>query len=333
MTVAYYPGCSLHGTSREYDESMRAVASALGIELAEIDDWSCCGASSAHSTNHLLGVALPARNLALAEEAGHESVLAPCAMCYSRLAITRHEIENDDDLAEQIPQIIERPFANSVDVVNVVQLLLERAEQIREGVSARNGDGTISQLKVAAYYGCLLVRPVEVGGADDTEVPTTMEQVISACGATPVSWNMAVECCGGSFSMTRSSSVLRLGRAILDDARKAGADAVVVACPMCHSNLDFRQVVRGERDGAIPILYLTEVVGLALGLDAETLGLNRHFVDVQPLLAKLSERAQAHKAADAEAAKQRAARAAAASASAAGAADAATETTQDGAVV
>ncbi len=290
MSIGYYPGCSLHGTSREFDESTRAVAPALGIELREIDDWSCCGASSAHSSSHLLGVALPARNLALAEEQGHDAVVAPCAACFSRLATTRYEIAHDANLAEAIPGIIERPFANSVDVVNIVQLLLAHAEKIREGVSAGSGTAAVGQLKVAAYYGCLLVRPVEVAGADDSEVPTTMEQVISACGATPVKWNMAVECCGGSFSMSRTSSVMRLGRAIVDDARKAGADAIVVACPMCHANLDFRQAARSDGD-ALPVLYLTQLVGLAMGMTPETLGLQRHFVDTKPLLDTLDTRA------------------------------------------
>jgi heterodisulfide reductase subunit B len=305
MSIAYYPGCSLHGTAREFDESMRAVAPALGIQITEIDDWSCCGATSAHSTNHLLGIALPARNLALAEEQGHDSVVAPCASCFSRLAAAHHEIAQDAELAETVSGVIERPFSNSVDVLNVIQFLLPHLETIRERVSASNGAATVRQLKVAAYYGCLLVRPVEVAGADNPEIPTTMEQVISACGAQPVKWNMAVECCGGGLSMSRTTSVVRLGRRIIEDARKAGADAIIVGCPMCHSNLDFRQTAGSD---AIPVLYLTELVGLAVGIAPEQLGMGRHFVDTRPLLDEIAERArrEAEKTA-AEAAKKAAA--------------------------
>lgn len=302
MTLAYYPGCSLHGTSREFDESVRAVAARLGIALHEIEDWSCCGASATHGKNPLLGVALPARNLALAEAQGHDEVLAPCAACFSRLAEAHHQIAEDEALAETVGELLERPFGNVVEVTNIVQFLLEHAEQIQEGVSASPQVEGIGELKVASYYGCLLVRPVDVAGADDTEVPTTMEQVAAACGATPVKWNMAVECCGGSFSMSRTSSVLRLGRAIIDDAHKAGADAIVVACPMCHANLDFRQAAMARDGGdAVPVLYLTQLVGLALGIDAEELGLQRHFVDPRPLIASLPGRASARAGAEAAA--------------------------------
>ena len=292
MTLAYYPGCSLHGTSREFDESFRAVSAALGIHMKEIDDWSCCGASSAHPTNHELGVALPARNLALAAEQGADEVVAPCAACFNRLASARHELDKDKTLAARMPEILGRPFANDVAVRNVVDVLLERAPQIEE-LTAAQLQPSLTGLKMAAYYGCLLVRPAEVTGFDDAEQPHAMEDVISACGAAPVRWNMAVECCGGAFSISRTSSVLRLSRGIIRDARANGAEAIVVACPLCHSNLDFRQAamtMRGQEP--MPILFVTQVVGLALGLPAEQLGLSRHFVDTRPLLAKAQTVAQ-----------------------------------------
>jgi heterodisulfide reductase subunit B len=283
----------MHGTSREYDESLRAIAPALGIELKEVDDWSRCGASSAHATNYLLGLALPARNLALAEEQGFEDIVAPCAACFSRLATSRHEMAEDEELAKRMGRIIERPFENSVNVLNVVQLLLTEADAIREKSASADAIVPLGELKVAAYYGCLLVRPTAVAGADDTEVPTTMERVISACGAHPVAWNMAVECCGGSFSMSRTSSVVRLGRAIIEDARKAGADLIVTACPMCHSNLDFRQAAwAAGNDDAIPVFYLTQLVGLALGMTTAELGINRHFIESGPLMTELRRRAE-----------------------------------------
>ena len=284
MSLGYYPGCSLHGTSREFDESLRAVADRLAVPLAEIDDWSCCGATSGHATNHLLSVALPARNLALAEAQGHDRVLAPCAACFNRLATARHQVGHDPALAAKVGEVLERPFANSVRVVNVVELLRDAVAAIKA-----NATRSLKGLKVACYYGCLLVRPAEVVEFDDPEQPSSMEDVVKATGAEPVSWNMRLECCGGGFSISRTASVVRLGREILADARRAGADMVVVACPMCHSNLDFRQEAMHARGAAeMPVLFITELVGLALGIDAKALGLERHFVGTGALVRRVA---------------------------------------------
>jgi heterodisulfide reductase subunit B2 len=311
--IAYYPGCSLHGTSREFDESLRAVLSTLLIPVVEIDDWSCCGASSGHTTDHLLGVALPARNLALAEAQGFTSVLAPCAACYNRLTAARVAVAAEEGMAERIPDVLGRPFANTVEVLNAVTLLRDAAAVIEERAAATLTPNPLAGLKLAAYYGCLLVRPPEVSGVDDPEAPTSMDQVITACGADAVDWNMKVECCGGAFSVSRTSSVVRLGRAIVEDARRHGAAAIVVACPLCHSNLDLRQKAMVERgEEPMPILFVTQVVGLALGLPAIQLGLERHFVDTEPFLARLlieaAEREAAEKKLQEEAAAKAAAR-------------------------
>jgi len=312
--VAYYPGCSLHGTSREFDESLRAVAAELGIGLTEIADWSCCGASSGHTTDHLLGVALPARNLALAEAQGFDTVVAPCAACYNRMSAARLAIATEDGLAEQIPDILGHPFANSVHVHNAVGLLHDASTIIEEKVAATLAPNPLEGVKLAAYYGCLLVRPFEVCGYDDPEQPTSMDDVINACGADDVDWDMKVECCGGAFSVSRTASVLRLGRAIIDNARAHGAEAIIVACPLCHSNLDLRQKAMAQRgEEPMPILFVTQMVGLALGLAPVDLGLGRHFVDTEPLIARLvqqaAERVAAEKLAKEEAAAKAAARA------------------------
>jgi heterodisulfide reductase subunit B len=284
VRIGYYPGCSLYSTFREGDESLRALAPLLDLELDELDDWCCCGATSGHATNYLLSIALPARNLAIAEAAGHDLVLAPCAACYNRLAVARHEISSRGSLAERIPKIIGRSFANSVAVANVVDFLQQIAPMIRERVTR-----PLTGLKLACYYGCLLVRPREVCSVDDREDPTTMEQVVEATGAQAVAWNMRLECCGAAFSLCRTPTVIRLGRVILEDALKAGADAVIVACPMCHSNLDFRQQAMLDRDfPEVPILFLAELVGLALGADPWQIGFKRHFVDPRPFLARVA---------------------------------------------
>ena len=309
---AYYPGCSLHGTSREFDESLRAVATALGVSLTEIPDWSCCGASSGHTTDHMLGVALPARNLAIAEEQGFDQVLAPCAACYNRLSAARLAVETEEGFAERVPEIIGRPFANSVEVHNAVELLRDAAPVIEEKVAAALAPNPLDGVKLAAYYGCLLVRPFEVCGYDDPEQPTSMDEVIAACGAEPVDWSMKVECCGGSFSVSRTASVVRLGRSIIEDARANGAEAIVVACPLCHSNLDLRQKAMVQRGAKpMPVLFVTQLVGLALGLTPVELGMPRHFVNTEPFIADLVQRAKERVAAEKKVKEEAAAKAAA----------------------
>jgi heterodisulfide reductase subunit B len=317
--LAYYPGCSLHGTEPEYDESLRAVVEALGIAVAEIPDWNCCGASSGHTTDHLLGVALPARNLALAEAAGFDRVLAPCAACYNRLAAAHLAVAEDAALAEQMPEILGRSFTNSVEVLSVATLLRDVAPAIAEKAAApRQTPNPLVGVKLAAYYGCLLVRPPELAAGDDPEQPMFMDEVIKACGAEAVDWNMKVECCGGAFSVSRTSSVLRMGRAIIEDARRAGAEAIVVACPLCHTNLDLRQKAMESRgQPKMPVLFITQVVGLALGLSPDALGLKRHFIPTGPLLADLGVRAEQRVADEKRAAQEKAAKAAARAAKAA----------------
>jgi heterodisulfide reductase subunit B2 len=282
MKIGYYPGCSLHATAREYEESLKAVVSALDIELEEVRDWACCGATSAHATNHVLSVALPARTLLLAEKQKLGRILAPCAACFNRLASARHSLSHDKRIAARVQSILGSDFNNSVGIVSISQLLSEVTAVIRQRAAV-----PLTGLKVACYYGCLLVRPPEVCGFDDAEVPNSLESIVGAAGATPVKWSMALECCGGGFSLARTGSVVRLGRLIIQSAMDAGAQAIVVACPMCHSNLDFRQNAMSRRDGSeksMPIMFLSELVGLSLGLSASQLGLDRHFVSPSTLL-------------------------------------------------
>jgi heterodisulfide reductase subunit B2 len=286
MNVGYFPGCSLHATAREYAESLNAIAAALDIRFEEIKDWACCGATAAHSTNRLLSVALPARTLMLAEKQNLDRVFAPCAACYNRLASAQQAIAQDKKIADQVQTILGQTFKNSVAVLSIAQLLSEMTAQIKDKCKR-----PLKELKVACYYGCLLVRPPEICKFDDPESPSSLENIATAAGATPVKWDMALECCGGGFSLSRTASVVRLSRSILQSARKTDAQAIIVACPMCHSNLDFRQQAINQRDNAaepMPILFLSQVVGLGLGLDPQRLGLERHFVSPQPVLNFLS---------------------------------------------
>jgi heterodisulfide reductase subunit B2 len=289
MNIGYFPGCSLTGTSKEYDISLRAVLKTLGVELNEINDWSCCGASSAHVTNHLLALALPARNLLLAHKQGLEEVMAPCAACYNRLVSTQHEIGKSEQLREKIERVLEEPYSDGAQIINIIQLF----ERIGAGAIHANVKVDLSHLKVACYYGCLLVGPAGLLHFDDAEQPVSMEKLIEAAGAKTVDWNFKTECCGAAHSIAHTDIVMDLSKKILLDAQRSGADAVIVACPMCHSNLDMRQKNIKKQDGAfrnIPVLYLSELIGIALGMDEKQLGLNLHFIDVAPALAKAGKK-------------------------------------------
>ena len=278
MDIGYFPGCSLLGSAREYDESLRQVAGALGLELREVPDWNCCGASAAHALDHELALALPARILALAEQAGFSEILVPCSACLARLLSARRELSEDAPLRERIAGRIGLPLAGTaapVDVLTVLARLLDAAgaDRIPRPWSR----------SVACYYGCLLVRPPELLPAERTEDPQRMDDILSRIGARPVAWSFKTECCGAGLSVARTDLVARLCRPIVEDAVRRGAEAIVVACPMCHSNLDMRrpEIEReAGRDLDIPVLYVTEAVGLAMSLEPKRLGLHRHLVPV-----------------------------------------------------
>lgn len=276
--VGFYPGCSLKGSSREYGESTLALAAALGMPLTEIDDWNCCGASSAHAVSRELSLALPARVLALAAAQGFEEVVVPCAACYNRLSLAGHELSRNPQARQSVERALDMPLDRPVRILNVLQWLVKYAP-------GRIAEKRVRALekKVACYYGCLLVRPASVLGFDRTEDPQTMDQLLREAGAKPIDWAFKTECCGGGMTIPDTGAVARLSGDVLQDAAARGAEAVVVACPMCHANLDMRRAAINRRLKTpvdIPVLYVTQALGLALGLAPEQLGLKRHFVPV-----------------------------------------------------
>jgi heterodisulfide reductase subunit B len=285
MKVGYFPGCSLRSTAREYEQSLMSVVSSLNIQLEEIQDWACCGASSAHVTNHTLGVALPSRTLMLARKQDLDTVFAPCATCHNRLASAQYAIDYDSALASKIGSLFGADLRDRpVQVLSVTHLLLAQIDGIRQAVTA-----SLGELKVACYYGCLLLRPAAVNRMDDPESPTSLEKIVSATGAAPVKWDKATECCGGALAHSRTATVVRLGRSILRSARTAGAQAIVVACPMCHSNLDYRQQAMNAcgQEPMLPILYISQLLGLSMGIDPLALGLGNHFTSPEPLIGRI----------------------------------------------
>lgn len=277
MKAGYFPGCSQTGTAREYDLSLRSVAEKLGTELTDVDDWNCCGATSAHVTNHTLANALAMRNIVQAEKQGLTEMVAPCAACYNRLIVSQHETQIHPELKKEIEAILDSKIENPVQVMNIVELFTKiGADKVKQAVVK-----DLKELNAACYYGCLLLRPSDITHFDDAEQPTSMEELIKLTGAKPVEWNFKVECCGAAHSIARKDIVVDLSKKILDDAVAHGANVMVVACPMCHTNLDMRQkAIKKEypEHKEIPVLYLTELIGLALGMDEKELGINLHTV-------------------------------------------------------
>ncbi len=283
MKYAYYPGCSLHATAKEYDMSTQAVAEALDIELMEIPGWVCCGASSAHMTSELLSMVLPVKDLAAARDMNLDTLVC-CAACYSRLRAANALMTSDSRQCAQVREVVGTDYGGESEVRHFVDVLVNEY-----GLEALQGRvrRALSNLTAVAYYGCLLTRPPDITAFDDTENPTSIDQLVRAVGASAVDWPYKTECCGQSLSLTRTDVVLKLCHDILQAASEAHADCIVVACPLCHSNLDMRQAAVNKSYGtnfAIPILYFTQIVGLAMGMGPKELGLDKHFTDTANLL-------------------------------------------------
>jgi heterodisulfide reductase subunit B len=290
---AFYPGCTLHSTGVEFGRSTEAVCHLLDLELVEIPDWNCCGASSAHSMDHTLFLALPARNLALAQQAGPDCLAIPCAACYSRLAAADLALRQDAPFRALMEQTLGFTFQDRVRPRSLLDIL---ANDFSPQALTAKRVKPLAGLKAAAYYGCLLVRPPQYTGRwDDPEHPQSMDHLLRLMGAEPVPWSYGVDCCGGSLTLNRSDVVVHLVDKLVRAAHEAGAQALVTACPMCMANVDGRQPYRGgspiprkpKPDYApLPIFYFTELMALAFG---QPLGkvLAKHMVDPRPLLKRL----------------------------------------------
>src|SRR5450759_2664262 len=278
MKTGIYPGCSLTGSARDYNESVFAIAEAFGFEFTQIPDWNCCGATAAHNLNKELSLALPARILAIAEKNGLDEIIVPCAACYSRLVVTQHELIKNPELKNRICEVIEMDYRGTSVILNVI-------EWIDKYIVPKLEEKIVKPFnyKVACYYGCLLVRPNKILNYDRVEYPQTLDVVMSKLGATPIDYPYKTECCGAGLSISRTDIVSKLSGKIIEDAEHRGADAIIVACPMCHSNLDMRRPDINKywkTEYKIPVIFVTQAIGLAIGLSPEKVGLKRHFVDV-----------------------------------------------------
>lgn len=290
-TYGYYPGCSLKGTGRAYEESMLALFSALGIGLEEMEDWNCCGATNYMSIDEDQALALAGRNLAIAEQEGRDLV-APCAACWLVLSKTKHRLAERPELRGAIHDALKSNGNGraSFDGVAGVRHPLE-VLAVDYGIEefAAKVTHPLKGLKVAPYYGCQLVRPFAL--FDDQHNPTTMDRLLKAAGCEVIDYPYKTRCCGAMQTMIMPEVGLDLVRTLLIDARDRGADVIATACPLCQFNLEANQPKAARRYGdelKLPVLYFTQVLGMALGLPAKALGLQRSFQKVEPVLARRS---------------------------------------------
>jgi heterodisulfide reductase subunit B len=288
MDVSYFPGCTLHASSELYDLQCKAVLSRLGITLRELDDWNCCGASSAAKTDDFLAVALPARNLGIADAAGLGEVVIPCAACYSRTMIARQTLAADPRLTATINAELKAKITGGTKVSSIVEPLVEKT---RSGELGAKVVRTLTGLTAACYYGCLMTRfPFDIPIPDSVENPQGMETVLEPLGVETVDWSYKTDCCGASAALNDPEQSFLLMSRILKDAIARGANCLVATCPMCQFNLDAYQTQVGQAHGIrerLPVYLLTELVGLSLGMTPGELQLDRHLEESIELLKKL----------------------------------------------
>lgn len=275
MRYAYYPGCSAESSARDQHASSIAVARALGIDFVEIKGWSCCGSTPGHQTDRVLAASLSAANLVLAKDMGLD-IVVNCAACYNRLKTANYEVLSHPEMRRKVSDTIGRDYDGSVNIKHLMEVLLE---DYGTNALKKAFKYSLNGLKIASYYGCLLVRPQEVTHFDDPENPQSLDNLIRDMGGESLDWPYKVECCGNSLSLTKKSDlVVSLSDSIIGMAQAAGAECIAVACPLCQVNLDLRQMDIRKQTGKqydMPILYITQLLGLCLGISREELGLEK----------------------------------------------------------
>ncbi|MGQ9689557.1 MAG: CoB--CoM heterodisulfide reductase iron-sulfur subunit B family protein [Desulfobaccales bacterium] len=275
--VSYYPGCSLEGTAIDYAASIEAVSRALEVELNELDDWNCCGASAAHSINHSLALDLPMRNLLIAYKAGLD-VVVPCALCFNRLKVAEKALKGP---------VAARWGKVSLNSVKVWDLLDYFSHPAMLKLIAEKMVRPLWDLKAVAYYGCLVARPPEITDKTDYENPQNMEELLKVLRITAIDWSFKTDCCGAGLAVARPDIIDTLVHRLYERALEAGAECLVVSCQMCQANLDLPQERISKKFGKdyyLPIIYYTELLGLALGIPETEEWLAKHLVDPRPLL-------------------------------------------------
>jgi heterodisulfide reductase subunit B2 len=290
MPIPYFPGCTLSTKARNFDVSGRATAAALGLPLAELPDWQCCGATFPLATDNTMALIAPTRILMQAEQQG-DRLATLCAICYNVLKRTNATLAGQPAQLERINWFVGsdsttagQAYHGGVKVVHLLEMLRDDLgwAGLAERVAAVNGHNPVRGLRMAPYYGCLLLRPPAEIGLDDPDAPVLLSDFLRALGAEPVEFPFMTECCGSYLAVSKPDVPEALSGTILDQAARAGAQALVTACPLCQYNLD-KRAAASRSSARLPILYFTQLLAAALGLAREAWALEGHYVDPLPL--------------------------------------------------
>lgn len=281
VKASFYPGCAAHSTAVEYDQSLHAVLAEMGVELQEIEDWNCCGGAAAHSLNRTLGLALPGRNLAIAQESEYP-LLVPCPACYNAVRRAHHAVTHNQTVREELERLMGCEYREGTTVQAAHEFVTDTIglERVRERVTK-----PLTGLKVVSYYGCLLVRHPEVVEVDDYENPTFLDEIVEVLGGEPRDWSYKTDCCGADLAMTHRDIAAEIADRITGMALEAGADCIMVSCGLCNVNLDMRQT--GANQPKVPILYFSELMGTAFDLPGRQKWWEKHIVRPDELLRSL----------------------------------------------
>jgi heterodisulfide reductase subunit B len=283
MKYTYFPGCSLKGLGRAYEESLLPVMRMLGVELQELEDWNCCGATAYMSVDEGEAGVLAARNLAMAEKIGPHDLLTPCSACYLVLNKTKHNIAEFADIRNRVHRALDNARLSYSGRTNVRHPLDILVHDVGLDVIKEKVVRPLKGLKVAPYYGCQVVRPYST--FDDAWNPTTMDRLLATLGAEVVHYPLKTKCCGGSLTGTVPEAGLRMSYILLKEAVRRGADVIATICPLCQFNMDayHDQIDRRWGPTRIATVYFTQLMGLAFGLSEKELGLRRNFIPMKPL--------------------------------------------------
>lgn len=283
MNYPYFPGCNLFEKAKALDLAARKSSEKLGFNLVELEEWTCCGATFPLAEDNNMALLSPTRVLANGRKAG-EDLVTLCAVCHNVLKRTNHVMTNNAERRKTVTEFIEEPYDGSLKVLHYLEVLRDR---IGFSELASKVEVPLKGLKIASYYGCLLLRPAKEMAFDDPDRPTILEDLFTALGAEPVDFPMKTECCGAFQVLNSDVTATRCSREILDSAKARGADVVVTACPLCQFNIEDRQNAM-KKDSldfqTLPVLYFTELLALALGLGQDMIAAESHYVDPMPLL-------------------------------------------------
>lgn len=282
-TIPYFPGCTLSTKAQGFDVAGRASAKALGFELAELSEWNCCGATFPLATDNELALVGPARILLQAQQ-GDGRLATLCSICYNVLKRTAGFLQANEEKRERINLFVEEEYKGGVQVLHLLEILRDELgfEALGERVAK-----PLAGLQVAPYYGCLLLRPQGEIGLDDPDEPTILHDLLGSLGYEVVDFPLKTECCGSYLTVSAADAAGELAYAILRSAQREGAEMVVTSCPLCQFNLDYRQAEMDRKHPdftPLPVLYFTQLLGIALGLDSADYGFENHYVDPRPLL-------------------------------------------------